>query len=400
MPGKTVSVQKSLSSPALSFSIPLLDCRNTRVSLYPVLSGTESVNWSVGSNEQYISLQGATNGPSVKVKGIKNTGTSDSYMGKLTVKVKVRGEEVSATQYARVGIPTSLSAYAFVTAGSTSRTAILWAHPSPYNLDAGTFHWSTDNGIFIKKAIISDPGIIAHTEKDFHTMASDYLIPTDEISPEMLEELVAKANIDNELTEDNASITLTRAATLSSGNTLQSVIVGVSAPGDSITGDRQTQYFQLENPNELKSGGTTYPPLDPGDSYPALPDSDDPSYVILVYSGNSPTVKCRLTSSCMNPVEATIRISGIGYSCGYSIENRSIVIINDDLNSSGNGNPGSNTMYMVSIYDDYGMVKQVKISSSEAKVFIPMTGYPAGYYYVNIADETGNVITRQAVRVQ
>ncbi|MDR2058341.1 MAG: hypothetical protein LBP83_08720, partial [Dysgonamonadaceae bacterium] len=168
-------------------------------------------------------------------------------------------------------------------------------------------------------------------------------------------------------------------------------------------GERQTQYFQIQNPDKLDSDLLTYFPLDIGDPYPfPCYSENDPSDIILLYSGKTPTVTCRLTSSCINLLETKTLISNAGYSCGYSPERGSITVSNDDLSGSGSGNPGGGytTTYLVSIYNDYGMVKQVKISSSEAKAFIPMTGYPAGYYYVNISDETGNVVTRQTVQVQ
>jgi hypothetical protein len=250
----------------------------------------------------------------------------------------------------------------------------------------------------MKRAIITDP-IPVHVESDFYTIASNYLIPVDEISPELLEELLSNASVEGELSDDSIPITLTRAATLSNDDTLQAVIVGVSVPGDSITGEKQTQYFQIQNPNELNSGGTTTGPAGV-ESWP-VPAYDDPSYILLYYSGNNPMVTCRLTSPCMDPITATIHISSANYTCGYSVERGSIVISNDDLSGSGSGNSGgSYTTYLVSIYDDYRMVKQVSINSTEAKTFIPMTGYPAGYYYVNISNESGNVVTRQTVQVQ
>jgi hypothetical protein len=193
-----------------------------------------------------------------------------------------------------------------------------------------------------------------------------------------------------------------------SGET-DAVVLGISEKNSvsTLDGKVSEKYVLVQKPESI----TTMEPMEPldNDDLWMIPPTDDPSFALLTYQGGDVTISCSFTSPCINTLTAKVFISGANFSCSYTGATNSVTITNNDYSNPG-GNSGNNgttwydpvtgKTYTVYLYNDYGLVKQVKIDSMGERFTIPMDGYPRGFYYVNIVDEQGNVVTRQTVQVQ
>jgi hypothetical protein len=407
--GKQISVQKQLTSPKLSLTVPMLDCREREVHFTPLLSTCESIEWSSTSSD--IKLENDTKKASIKVKGVKNT-----KQAKLKVKMKAKGEEFSVTKDVTVAIPESFNLYVIcIDKKNSPKKVLIQALPAPYNTNAGTFHWKTNNGR-IEPCVESY--VKANVTGDFTALLTgDQILKTAEMTPSLIKSLAAVIEDEDDL--ENVSIFRSATVNDNTGKT-ESVILGITAPNLNSIASSQTvssqlveQYIRVDNP------GTTemlkpLPPLDDTDLW-MIPPTNDPSYAVLYYSGSSVCVTCNYTSPCNGTLTASVLISGTNFSCSYTSSKHSITITNDDVdkNNTGNnnGNNGNNngngiydpvtgTKYKIHLYNDYGLVKTLNFDSSLKTLSIPMHGYPNGFYYVNIIDLQGNVVKQQIVRVQ
>jgi hypothetical protein len=214
-------------------------------------------------------------------------------------------------------------------------------------------------------------------------------IPTDAISPELLKALITESGLKEQ------DIVITRSATASNNGSVQSVVLGLKGQSfqeDIPDEEQKEEYVLLRSHEETTTPGDL---MDPNDIEPNIP-TNDPSYAILSYTGGDVTIICRFESSCGESLTASVFISGTDFSCSYTNDSHSIVIVGDDTGDSGCVTDDTYTIY---IYNDYGFVKQVQMKSGTSVFHILMTGYPNGFYYVNIVNEQGNVITRQTVQV-
>jgi hypothetical protein len=448
--GKQASVQTQLISPRLSFSVPLLNCRETEIAFAPMLSSFESVEWSTN---KYIKIIGSKNNVTVKVSGVQNTGGINSPKGKVKAMVKVKGEIVGWTEPATVVIPEGL--YLSVrkiwrkgdaTSPSTNHNVVL-VHASviPYSSDGISYQWSTTNG-YIRPCVPAVSEVARLETGDIKTLFNNNAqtainqISRQDLTPALLQTILAEVAEEEEedIAEENIVITRSATSTSSTGK-VEAVVLGISKvntpstntlAGNTALAEQSTGANLLDNSLTTVQSPDKYVLLSNPDSYldpihptdPIDPEliveipTNDPSYAVLCYSGGDVTVRCNLKSPCNETLTASVFISGANFSCSYTSGNRSITISNDDTggNNSGNGgtssnnnydnsywiNPETGECYKIYIYNDYGLIEVVDIDSSIKKLDIPMYGYPNGFYYVNIVDSQGNVVTRQTVQVQ
>jgi len=284
-------------------------------------------------------------------------------------------------------------------------------------------------------------------------------IPVDQLNPLLVSALadvaadasgdLADATCEESVNADD--LVITRLATVDSNSGTDAVVISVSksssaqgtvgletdpsAPS-SATMEPVDNYIVLANPYAQPCK----PIDDPDLAFTVL--ENVPSYAVLTYNGEDVTITCQFVSPCQETLTASVFITGSSFTCTYTNDNHCITIINDNNGDQGGGSTGTgytgtgntntgNTgnnpkgyydpvtgmwMYLADgpieyqetmllqtysayIYNDFGLVKTVSFNSSVKTVNISMNGQPAGFYYVNIVDEQGNVVSRQTVRV-
>ncbi|GHU73456.1 hypothetical protein FACS189413_17840 [Bacteroidia bacterium] len=139
----TISKTKTVTSPKLNISVPLLNCEETEISLYPHLaSGFNAIQWSV-ANSSYLQITGQSNQPTVKVKGLRNTVKGPG----MEVKATVNGEIITATQAVDIAIPEQLSLTVIQQwEEGDYRYALIHAAASPANEKELVYNWSASQG--------------------------------------------------------------------------------------------------------------------------------------------------------------------------------------------------------------------------------------------------------------
>jgi hypothetical protein len=493
MQGKQLTFQKDLTSPALSFYTPLLNCQESEISLVPRLSSYESVEWSVDPKDKYIKVTGATNQPTVNVYGYQNTGIHDHLKGKLAVTARVQGETIKRENAMPVAIPEYLDLWVTYTWQKGNRYSpsinhnviLIWALTTPNNDNGASYQWFSSQGRIVPCVPFGTAtayslettefdAILSPTEKKSQTSlistTAANQVSSQNISSTLLQTLLTEVAADNEAVKAE-DIVITRSAVVSnSAGKVDAVVLGVSKTSASLENTASSnvvsstvqstaninlqdnliattvqpadKYITLYNPENM----VALPPMpDPERlDIPYYMPENDPSYALLYYSGGNVTVTCNFISPCNEILSASVTISGNSFSCSYTPGSHSITIINDEDDdgsseeSSGGSydvnlgrNLGSTTVkigcngkgtpytyydqqlreyvtiyplndcdYTVNIYNDYGLVKQVKYDASEGMISIPMYGYANGFYYVNIVDSGGNVVKSQTVQVR
>jgi len=446
--GQNISAQTTITSPKLNIGMPSkFDCRKTPVLFFPQLSsGADNVEWSLSSTD-YIQFEGATNEPVTFLQGLKNT---LAYNVMLTLKLTTAGEQFTVTNPVEVAIPESFGLSVLqISKKTTPHMVLVRAIPNPFNDRDAFYRWHSSSGTIKPCAENYNPylytGEIQNLVKtsDFEQMAEAPLengnqIQTDQLSPSLVSALadaLADATGEESINEDD--LVITRLATVDSDDGADAVVIGISksssnpetggqesnpSASPSITTAPADNYIVLSNP-----GYQTTTPIDDYDPWP-LPPDNDPSYAILTYNGEDVIITCQFVSPCNGSFIASVSIAKNTFTCTYTNDNHCITIINDgNSGGQGSGNTGNtdntgpqpyhdpNTgmwiypdgysdfmtphIYSVYIYNDFGLVKTATFISTEKTVNIPMNGQQAGFYYVNIVDEQGNIVSRQTVRV-
>jgi len=444
--GSNISAQKAIRSPELKIKMPKFDCRETPVSFYPLLSPEiQTVEWSLSSSN-YLQFVGATNKPVVVVKGISNTLSAYST---LTAKVRTAGQLFTTTQRIEVAIPESFGLKVVqVYKASQPYKVLVRALPNPLNDRNVTYRWRSDKGSIRPCVEYSHRDISEENsyrklseEMQANLKKSDYnqlanlplgdgnQIPVNQLSPP-LQSLLAEMVAEMEEEMNETDLVLTRVATVDTNTGMDAVIIGIGTsgphqetvlsetntpPGSSTVVTAKDKCILLFNPLR-EATITVYD--EPELAF--IPPTDDPSYAVLTYNGGDVTITCDFISPCNKKLTASVFIAGGSFTCTYINDSNIITIINNDTDNDNTDTGGNRcpqpyfnmtqgiwiyplcpeVTYRVYIYNDYGLVKTAEFSSLEKRVDIPMAGHQPGFYYVNIVDEQGNVITKQTVSVR
>jgi hypothetical protein len=431
-----ITASKSITGSKLFFftsdgqcfeKVPPFNCNELEVSIAPVLSNIESVSWSL-SNTTYAQIVSGGNSPNVRIKSWSNTGKKD-----LTLKAQVKTKRESYTHQmpASVVIPENLELSishirTFEENGKKLTSLLMYAAATPNNDRNCTYKWRTTKGTITPYV---DPNKNEISITDFNNLATmsttGILINSQSLSHSVQQTLSAAAGED--VSCGNVTVSHVASTQNAASNMTESIVLGISKSPSATPTESQASdvYVLFQNPN-----------ITPYEQFPEqemfwLPQEYNPAYAILVYDGGEVTVSCDFISPCNRVLKASVSMVGAAFKCSYTSDSNSITIINDTPDNSGSGsgssgggtNTGTGTapgtvpagngngyydpatgtwihIYDVYVYDSYGLVKKTTMKSNESRLSIPMNGYPNGFYYINIVDSQGNVVTRQTVSVQ
>lgn len=144
-------------------------------------------------------------------------------------------------------------------------------------------------------------------------------------------------------------------------------------------------------------------PLPPLDDLPPMIPSFNPSYAVATYpAGREAEVTCTLITPCKSvagKAVLAVHTHAPSYSASYNRTTRTIQVDRTDGGTTGGTKHEASGLapYQLRLYDNFGPVSTLDFDPAAATVFMPLGDLPDGSYYVNVADDKGEVIVRQYI---